>query len=165
MTRSGVRLDPDQTQFVQGGVSVIAASADARRVPSLARALGCRVECDGDEIVLCLIAARAAALLDDLRAGRPVAVTVTRPSTHRTLQIKSSRAVVAPALADDAAHVARYIDDFVAEAERTLGAPIDAVARAALGRAGEVDTRVRLRPEALFEQTPGPRAGQCLAAA
>lgn len=156
-------LSADHVQFIQSGVSVILASANADCAPSVARALGCRVGADSTTVELFLIASKAATVLDDLRAGQPIAVTFTRPSTHRTLQMKAARATLRSARADDRLRIAQYLADFVADVDTLMGMPQAALIRAALGRPDEVNVRVVLQPTALFEQTPGPRAGQALA--
>ena len=159
-----ITISADHAQFIQSGVSIILASANARRIPSVGRALGCRLSASGDSLELFLIATKVIPLLDDLRAGQPVAVTFTRPSTHRTLQIKAPLAKLLPARMDDRPVIARYLQDFTADVDVIMGGSQSALLRAALGLPEEVNVRLVLQPTALYEQTPGPLAGQALVA-
>lgn len=157
-----IRLNAETARFMQSGLSIILASADAQGQPSVGRALACRVSADGDTVELFLIAAKLVPLLDDLRAGRPIAVTFTRPTTHRTLQLKAPQATLHPALHADRALIAQSLRDFTADVDTLMGRSEAALLRAALGTPEAVNVRAVLQPTALYEQTPGPRAGQQL---
>jgi hypothetical protein len=152
----------DEASFalLRTGFMVTVASRDAAHIPSVARALGCRVSPDRTRVTVVLLASQSAALLADLRATGVIAVVFTQPSTHRTIQLKGSDATVgapepgaqalveanaAAALADLA--LAGYPESFA----RTLFAldPPDLVA-------------VGFTPTAAFFQTPGPQAGKRL---
>jgi hypothetical protein len=63
-------LDVARVQFLAQPVSITVGSSDAERIPSLARALGCRVTSDRRSITVFLAVARAPQLLRDLRAER-----------------------------------------------------------------------------------------------
>ncbi len=156
-------LDEDHAAFVQGGVSVIAASCNAARVPSIGRACGCRVSGDRRRVSICIAASQAPELLADIRAGGRVAVVFSRPSTHRTLQLKAVDAKLRPAATEESTLVASYVEAFAAEiiplghAEaqvRTLFAHVE----------GDL-VAIDFTPSAAFEQTPGPSAGTPLAPA
>lgn len=159
-----IALSADHAQFVQSGVSIILSSANAQCIPSVGRALGCSLNANRDTLELFLIAAKTAALLNDLRAGRPIAVAFTRPSTHRTLQIKAPNARLLPARVEDRPGIARYLTEFSADVDAIMGGSQSALIQTALGLPEDVNVRVALQPVALFEQTPGPRAGQALTA-
>jgi len=161
-TNSTLLLDADLAGFIQGGVAIALASANAQRVPSIGRALGCRVDALGRSVELFLIASKSPTLLDDLRTGHAVAVTFTKPSSHRTLQIKAHSARLLPARVEDRAVVSRYLREFTADVGAAMGGSREALVFAALGQADEINVRVVLEPAAIYEQTPGPRAGQWL---
>jgi hypothetical protein len=155
-----VVLDCRQAAFLLGPVSMNAASRDAALTPSVARAFGCRIAADGREVTLFLSAARAAAVLRDLRAGAPLAVVFSRPQTHETRQLKAVSARIEAIAPGDLELIAAYGEAFVAECVPLgyeeafirgffVGVEADALA-------------VSFAPAAMFEQTPGPDAGKCL---
>ncbi|MBN9423005.1 MAG: hypothetical protein BGO63_04440 [Candidatus Accumulibacter sp. 66-26] len=154
-------LDAAQIDFVCGGVSISAASCRADGLPSLMRAVGCRVAADRRTLNVLLAATPGAGVLDDVRQSGAVAVVFSQPSTHRTLQIKGRDARVVPPEAGDAELAARYRDAFVDEL-RPLGYP-EHVIRTVLGWPADDLVVLQFTAHALFVQTPGPRAGEALA--
>ena len=159
-----LHLSEETARFLQSGLSIILASA-ADGEPSVGRALACRVSEGGAVVELFVVAEKAQPLLDHLRGGAPIAVAFTRPSTHRTLQIKAATAELRPLTAQDRAFIARSQQAFVADVELLMGPHQGALLRAALGSPEDADLRIVVRPNASFEQTPGPRAGQPLTSA
>ena len=159
---SPVVLPAETARFMQSGLSIILASRNLHLKPSVARALACRVSGDGCTVELFAVSAKLGPLLDDLRAGAPIAVAFTLPSSHRTLQIKAPSAEISAVSADDRDFVAVAQSRFADDVERVMGSPQRQLLQAALGGAEEVDLRLIVRPTAVFEQTPGPRAGQPL---
>lgn len=154
-------LTEAQAQFIQGGVGISAASCDTQGRPSLNRAVGCSVAPDRRRVTLLLRRSQAAALLADIERSGTVAAVFSQPSTHHTLQIKSTDAVVRTPETIDAAALARYVEAF----HREL-APLGYTAgwtRALLGHAPPDLVAVSFTPQAIFSQTPGPRAGERLA--
>src|SRR3989338_7377095 len=95
-------LRPEDADFIRSGVSVCVASRDVRHVPSLARALGCGMSDGGRTLRLLLVRSQCEVLLRDLEKSGQIAVVFTRPSTHRSLQIKGSDARLEAATPDDA---------------------------------------------------------------
>jgi len=75
-------LDAAQAAFLGGPVAINVASHDAARVPSIARAFGCRVSDDRREVVVFLSQPRSRRILDDLAAGAPIAAVFSRPATR-----------------------------------------------------------------------------------
>ena len=155
-------IGPDQVALLARSVSVIIGSADDARRPHLMRAVGYRLSEDRRRLMVLLTHGGAQDVLADLRRNGRIAVVFSEPSTHRTLQVKGSDAVVSPALADDEELAARYLERFVEEiAQLGFGAE---VARTLLAHGGDL-MAVHFTVEAAFEQTPGPAAGEPLAAA
>jgi hypothetical protein len=157
MAAAASLLDDDNAAFIQRGVSIHLASRGSANVPSIARAVGCKVSADRRRVTLFVPASQAGALLDDIRATGTVAAVFSEPSTHRTIQLKATHAVLAPVAKADLQLIEAYRNAFVADlaswgfaeaAIRTLLAcsPADLVA-------------VAFTPTAAFEQTPGPSAG------
>ena len=93
------------------------------------------------------------------RNGR-IAVVFTRPTTHRSLQLKGDDAALVRLRPDDAARVAGYRDAMVAE----LGGNgiSEALTRALLAGGDDELVAIEFTPVAAFVQTPGPDAGKPL---
>lgn len=150
-----------QAQFIQGGVATTVASRSADNVPSLGRAVGLSVSPDRLRITALLRRSQAATLLDDIARSGAVAMVCAQPSTHHTLQIKSTDAVVHAPEAIDAAALARYVEAFHRELA-PVGYTLEWT-RAMLGYTPADLVAVSFTPQAIFSQTPGPRAGERLA--
>ena len=150
-------IGDDHAAFVQGSVSIVAASCDAQRVPSIGRTTGCNVSPDRRRLTVFIAARQAPQLLADIGASGRIAVVFSRPSTNRSLQLKGDDARVRPLADGEPAIVARYVAafgieitplGFGPEQARTLFACTD----------GDL-VAVDFTPMAAFEQTPGPNAG------
>jgi hypothetical protein len=153
-------LDATFAEFIQQRVSINVASCSAARVPSLARAFGCRVSRNRSQVTVFLSVQRAEPLLKDLRAGSAVAVVFTRPTTHQTIQLKGRDAAIVPLADGDRALMRAYGAGFVEEI-RAIGYR-DPFASAMMMAVAEEAVGVRFTPAAAFDQTPGPKAGQRL---
>ena len=156
-------LSPDHLAFLGQGVSVIAGACDQHLRPSVMRAVGCAVSPDGAEVTIFLVRQQSAQLLEDLAATGRIAVVFSQPSTHRTLQLKSSRLRTRALAESDRPVLQRYLEAM--EHEIALVGHPPPFTRAMLAwRAPDV-VAVSFVPEQAFDQTPGPRAGSVLAAA
>jgi hypothetical protein len=150
-------LDEDHAAFVRGGVSIIAASSDGANVPSVERAIGCKLSADRRRVTIFVAAASAQVLLADIRRSGRIAVVFSHPPTHRALQLKGSDAAIVRVLPADHRLIAAYADAFAA-AIASIG-HADQLARAALACPPDEVVAVAFTPSAAFVQTPGPRAG------
>ncbi len=152
-------LDEANAAFVMSGTMVSLASRNPANVPSVTRALGCRLSADRRRVTVLVAASQAGALLEDVAATGAIAAVFSQPSTHRTIQIKGSDARIEPATPGDsqgiearaAALVADMTPLYTESFVRTVFAhdPADLVA-------------VSFTPATAFEQTPGPQAGRRL---
>lgn len=150
-------LDEEHAAFIQGSVSINAASTGQGNVPAVSRALGCRVSPDRRRVTVFLPASRSAALLEAIDASRRVAVTFCLASTHRTIQLKGNDAGLGRVESGDRELAERYARAFAADL-RKLGYE-EAFTRALIAR-GDADlTAVAFTPTSAFMQTPGPGAG------
>jgi hypothetical protein len=150
-------LDADHAAFIGGGVSIVAASSGLANVPSLERAVGCKVSSDRRRVTVFVAATSARGLLEDVRRSGRIAVVFTEPSTHRTIQLKGKDAAVVPAAAADQRIVAAY-----AEAITSVLAGVGRevlVVRALLAYPHGDLRAIAFTPIAAFTQTPGPQAG------
>ena len=154
-------LDAANADFIGSGVSINAASGRPGVLPSLARAIGCRVSADRRCITLLFASTPAAALLDDIRRSSAIAVVFSQPSTHRTVQLKGTDARIVPPEERDRGLPRSYIDAFVGELT-SLGYPAQFV-RSLLAHDPDDIVAIQFTPSSAFSQTPGPRAGEPLA--
>jgi len=164
MTRNASKpplLDAALADFMRGPVAINLASHDAACMPSIARGYGCRLSADRRRVTVLLSVRSAEALLRDLRAGAPIAVTFCRPASHATVQVKGERAAVGALAPRDRAVMRAYGTAFRDEIA-ALGFNASFSARLAAPVEDEA-VAVEFEPTALFDQTPGPEAGKPLA--
>jgi hypothetical protein len=154
-------IDAGHAAFIQSGVSIGIATCDRHNVPSQVRATGCRVSPDRGTVTIFVSATQATQVLADIRDRATVAVVFSEPSTHRTVQIKASDAVISGIADGDLAAVDAYRDAFARELE-PLGFS-DAVIRALLACPPADIVALSFTPTEAFSQTPGPKAGEPLA--
>lgn len=95
-----------------------------------------------------------------LQTTKVIAVVVTRPSTHESIQFKGNVRAIRIAGESERSVVDAYLDGFVGELE-TVGLPRRLSRRVVTWPAYGVDCDL----EAVFEQTPGPLAGDPLSEA
>jgi hypothetical protein len=158
---TAVSLDAETVAFMQGGVSMHAASRDAGLVASLSRALGCRVAANRSRVTVFLLASHSAGMLADFRANGRIAVVFSLPSTHRTLQLKGADAAVEPLRDGDLELIARHRAAFLADLT-SLGYARSLPETLMSGSGSDV-VAVSFTVSEAFIQTPGPTAGTRLA--
>jgi hypothetical protein len=157
MSGSNPVFDEAHAAFMASGVSMHVASRGPANVPSVARALGCRIAPDRSRVTLFVSAAQAPDLVADLRASRMVAAVFSRPSTHQTIQIKGDDATVGTLAEGDRTCVTAYAEALIRDL-RTLGYT-EAFGRALVAFDPADLIAVGFTPKAAFRQTPGPNAG------
>lgn len=146
--------------FLRVGVSVSVSSVAAGNRPVVGRGVGWRPEADGRTVTVFLDDAANEALVDAVTASGRVAVVLTRPTTHRSIQLKGRDARVVPAPPDAAALVDHHIADFARELAAIGYAEPFTRALCAFDAADLV--ALSFTPDARFDQTPGPQAGEPL---
>lgn len=156
-----VALDPELAQFLHQGITVHAGSRDAHNVPNLSRALGCRFSGDMKRLTVFVLASHSGAMLADFRANGHIAVVISKPSSHRTIQLKGTDAAVESLQEDDHVLIARQRDAFIKELT-DLGYRIGLPKTLLSGARADV-IAVGFTITAAFSQTPGPAAGTPLA--
>jgi hypothetical protein len=155
-------LDEAHAAFIQRRVAINVASCGAERVPSITRAIGCRVSPDRRTVTVFLSLPRSEQLLRDLRAGGAIAAVFTLPTTHETIQLKGQLATIEALEPDDRAAIRTYAASFIEEL-KLLGYR-EPFASAMMSAIEDEAVAVRFAPSAAFLQTPGPNAGQRLGA-
>ena len=155
-------LDADLARFLtEGGVSMHASSCNAEGVSSLSRGLGCRVSKDRARVTVFLLASHSREMLADWRANGRIALVVTMPHSHRTVQLKGGDAAPEPLADGDRGLIAAYRAAFVKE---LAGIGYDPELPRLLVAGGDDDVvAVGFTVGAAFNQTPGPAAGQPVA--
>jgi hypothetical protein len=147
-------ITPDIAAFLQGPNSIMVASHDESLVPDIARAV--RVTCHaGDRVTVDLATAPSQGVLAQLARDGRVAIVCELSSTHRTLQIKGRTVTIAPTPEEERPAVEAAADAFFAVCE-TLGLPRRLTDRAVRWPT----TTVLVQIDQVFEQSPGPGAGE-----
>lgn len=154
-------LDAAHVEFMTSGVSINVAARDAHNIPTLTRALGCRVSADHRTVTVFVAVPDAARLLDNLRINGAIAVVFSQPSTHHTIQLKGSDARVVAREPDDPVLFENFIVALAADLARYGW--MESYVRTMLSHDDENIVAVAFTPNAAFNQTPGPAAGAPLA--
>jgi hypothetical protein len=151
-------IDSQLAAFLQEGVGIHIGTRSASLDPNGSRALAVQVEPDGRHVVVYVARAAAARLMADLESNGQAAVGFGRPIDDRACQVKG--VLIESRDATDAEHtlVHRQWDGFLSSLEK-IGIP-RAITR---GWITWPAVAIRLRVNAVFEQTPGPGAGAPIA--
>jgi hypothetical protein len=153
-------LPDDVRAFIQSGISITVASRDERLVPSIAKAVGCRVADDGREISVMMFSDAAETVARDIARSGQVAVVFTRPSTNRTMQLKGRDVRAIPVQPADVALARRWLLLFTDELQG-LGWDPEFVASVFWHDPAQL-IAFRFTAESAFHQTPGPGAGAAM---
>lgn len=149
-------LTGEIVDFLAGPNSTMVAGAGTDGVPVLARAFAL-VATGGDTVMVAVQPSTAGALLAALGAHPRVAIVSGLPRTHRTLQLKGRVRAIRATRDDERPAIDRALAGYrtsLAEVglperltERVLRWPL---------------TSIEVEVEELFEQSPGPGAGERL---
>lgn len=143
--------------FIEGPTALLLASRGADHVPSLMLGRGCRVAADRGSVTVFVNADGAESLLADVEGCAELAVVFSQPSSNRTLQLKGSDARRVPLTAADHASLARKLA--ILDADLSLIGFVAPYTQTLLSADTAEPVALRFTPTAVFEQTPGPRAG------
>ena len=151
-------IDPELAAFLQQGLGLHIGARDEHLQPEGARAIAVRVAEDGVHVVIYVAEIAAARILPPLRANGQVAITCVRPVDDRACQVKGTFVDARPAQEDERQPVEQQWNDFLGQLER-IGIP-----RATTpGWTTWPAVAIRVRATAVFDQTPGSKAGTPLA--
>jgi hypothetical protein len=148
-------LTPELQGFLDGPNSIMIASRDAALVPALARAVAVLTEPDGQHVTVVVPDRAGARVLTQLAADGRVAVVSELSSTHRTIQVKGQVVSIAPLPESALPTVEARAQAFFSHLE-LLGLPRSLTNRMVRWPS----SAVRIRVEQVFEQSPGPGAGE-----
>ena len=154
-------LDVELAAFIQSGVSIVVAGRNDELVGDVIRGCGCRVSADRQRVTVLVDPMRSDALLHDITSNGMIAVVFSRPSTHRSIQLKGTDARRARVTAADQAAIDRSLAAWVAE---LVSIGYSAEFAAAVRGHPERPVAIAFTPTAGFQQTPGPDAGTRLPA-
>lgn len=154
-------LDADGAALLQLGCSINAGAVGPDGMPTSVRCCGCRVASDRSCITVFMSRVQGAPLLQALAANGAIAVVFSQPTTHRTLQIKGRDAAVLPLEAGDARRIAEYRTALARELS-AFGYD-EILAYTILSHPASEVVAVRFTPTEVYQQTPGPKAGERIA--
>lgn len=146
--------------LLEGLVAVHVATRDAALVPDEVMGVAVLLDAGGRRLTVYLPVATSETSLANLHENGAIAVVLSQPLTHRTVQLKGRAEEIRPAREDEREGVLRFAAAFDAEVE-TIGLPPAVVRRRTKWPCHAVTFAV----SGAWEQTPGPRAGQPLAGA
>ncbi len=144
--------------FIEREVAIDLASVSAGHHPSSCRGFACRVAPDRQRLTLFVRREEARQLLQDVLVQDAIAVVFCLPETEAAIQIKGRQVALSAVSADDMLDVQRYRDAFIDGIVR-IGHPRPFAEAYMAVEAGQM-AAISFQPDAVFEQTPGPRAGQ-----
>ena len=147
-------IDDPLVAFLQQGVAINIGTRNARLEPSAAYVGAARVDDDRQHLTLYVPTVAAGPVLDDLRANGQAAVVFARPEDDRACQVKGVFVSARTATVDEEPLVQEQFDGFRRQLE-IIGMPRESTRPWIVWPA----TAVRLRITAVFDQTPGPKAG------
>jgi hypothetical protein len=147
-------LDDSLTAFLQQGVAINIGTRNARLEPSAAYVGAALVDADRKHLTVFVPAIGADAVLADLQANGQAAIVFARPEDDRACQVKGTFVSVRPASDDESALVHEQYAGFLRQLQ-IIGMPGESTRSWVVWPA----LAVRLRVTAVFDQTPGPKAG------
>jgi hypothetical protein len=152
-----VAVDADVAAFLREGVAVVVATRDAELRPEITRGWAPVLSADGRGLQLCLSAEPGSRTIANLEQNGDLAATFALPTTYRSVQIKGAVRELREPTPDELALVRAHLDAFVQDAEQV---GLSRVAGERFGEPPFITVAIAIR--ALFDQTPGARAGSAL---
>lgn len=147
-------IDPALASFLQEGLGIHLGTRDDRLQPSGARAVAVAVEPDGRHVIAYLAEIASSRLIPNLEANGQATLLFARPTDDRACQVKGVFTGHRPAGDEERPFMDAQWDRFLKNLE-LVGIP-RATTR---GWVRWPAVAVRIRATALFDQTPGARAG------
>jgi hypothetical protein len=147
-------IGPELAAFVEGGQSIHVSTRDEHGRPHGVRAVAARVDADGRHVDVYIPDVAYARLRTALDASRQAAMVFCRPTDDRACQVKGLLVGVRAADPSEQSFAYAQWDGFMASLEGIGISP----------RLADRWTRwparvIRVEVTAIFEQTPGPKAG------
>lgn len=148
-------LHEELSELIASGVDIYVSTRDAGLVPESMLAMGVKADADRCGITVYLPEARARSTLENLKDNGQIAITLTRPSDHKAVQLKGRVRQIRESGPSDrelqAVHRAALVEQFA-----MVGVPRGATRRLIWWPSIAVEVEL----ENVFTQTPGPHAGE-----
>jgi hypothetical protein len=142
---------------VESGLSIVVGTADSDRMPSCCRAIALKTNDDFATVTVYVPVATSHETMANIATTRRVAVTCSQIPSHESTQIKGLTRAVRLAPPSDQAFVQERLAAF-ADSLELIGLPRHISGRMSAWPAYAIDVSV----EEVFDQTPGPKAGNPL---
>jgi hypothetical protein len=136
------------------GTSIFIGTIDAAGRPLCIRAIALQSDDDLATATVYVPIATSRDTLANVATTRRMAVVVTRPVEHMSIQLKGTGSTARLARDDEKAFVSSYLEGLADVLDR-IGVPRRVTRSFAYWPAFAIEMRV----DQIFEQTPGPRAG------
>jgi hypothetical protein len=150
-------VSDELARFLESGLSITVGTRDGELQPDVVVAWAARVHDDRAHLILFVHKDAAKALLSNLKTHPEIAVNLDLPTSHRACQVKGDFVSTRPAKASERALVERQVKAFDADL-RGIGIVHSMVGGWTVWPCVAIEMRIR----DLFEQTPGPGAGEPL---
>jgi hypothetical protein len=141
-------------RHLQPGRSILVGTVDPSGWPAACRGVGLVVDEDRQGFTVYVPVATGAETVANVASNGRVAVSATEPASHTSVQLKGRIRAVRVAREDEEARVRTSIDRFADTLDR-VGLPRGVTRTMTCWPAFAIEVVV----EAVFDQTPGPRAG------
>lgn len=151
-------IEPEVAELLESPCALIVGTVDASGMPDATRGWGLRVEPDGAHVRL-LLSSNAAVTLANLGTTARLALTATDVATLYSVQIKGRASNVEAPTGEDIDRFERFCVEVVHRIAEVTGENTEIIVR--LKPPGVIACTVRV--DEVFDQTPGPSAGACLA--
>lgn len=147
-------LPPELVSFTERGLSTLTGTCDANGIPDCVRAMGVRVWPGACQLTVLIPAASSATSIANLRANGRLAVTLSHIPTHKTVQLKGRVLAIRDGDEADRERAMHYRIK-LSEDLAWVGLPAANTLRLGMWPCWAVDLEI----EVVYEQTPGPAAG------
>ena len=148
-------IGTEHASLLESGGSAVVGTVDGDLLPDATRAWGVRIQADRLRVLLPAASTRSVA---NLRAGGPLALTVTEVLSLRSVQVKGRAVLVEEPTPDDLERGERYRTEFFQAVHDADGSDVGALQRMVPDALVAVECTI----ESAFDQTPGPDAGRRL---
>ena len=139
---------------LEPGLSLVVGSVDAHNIPSCCRAIAISSADNLVTVTVYIPVATAQDTIQNVATTKRLAITASNPPDHRTTQLKGTTIEARVARDDEQSFLRGRLEAFVDVLEQ-YGFPRGMARRLAYWPAFAVTIRV----DEIFEQTPGPQAG------
>ena len=139
---------------LEGGTSVLVATVDRHGMPACCRAIAVTSNDDLASVTTYVPVATSQTIIANIAISHRMAVVVTHPVEHSSVQLKGLTSAARLARDDEAPLMNLRLEQF-ADVLHSLGIPRRVTRAVAHWPVFAIEMRV----EEIYEQTPGPRAG------